>query len=137
MDALPSSKNQDLMDQYSKGKGKSKKKIKMESPSSSESPSKLKPKDPQKSTPPHSFSNSRDSSSKSKKNKGEPCYFYGKYGNDEFPCFKRLEALEEAIGRHNISMPKSSSMGKGKDISTHFLYSSIDSWILDLVLHIT
>lgn len=88
MDALPSSKNQALIAQSSKGKGKNKKKPKVELSSGSEFPSKLKKKNTQKSIPPPS-SNSGDSSSK----KGEPYSFCGKTKHDEFHCFKRLEAL--------------------------------------------
>jgi hypothetical protein len=43
----------------------------------------------------------------------------------------KLEALNEAMQQHKISVPKPSSSGKGHALSAQDLYASLDSWILD------
>jgi hypothetical protein len=43
----------------------------------------------------------------------------------------KLEALNEAMKQHKISIPKPSSTSKGHVLSTQALYASSDSWILD------
>jgi hypothetical protein len=43
----------------------------------------------------------------------------------------KLEALNEAMQQHKISVPKPSSSGKGHALSAQDLYASSDNWILD------
>jgi hypothetical protein len=43
----------------------------------------------------------------------------------------KFQALNEAMKKHNISIPKPSSTSKGHALSAQALYASSDSWILD------
>ena len=77
-------------------------------------------------------SKSDESSSKTNKYTGDPCSFCGKEGHPVSRCWKRLEALEEALQQHSISSPKPSPTpsGKGHALSARAL-SPAPTWILD------
>ena len=81
-----------------KGKTKSRPQKKKDSDKGSEPPSKPQ----QKSKPSQHTTKSKRSSSKTgKKRSNESCSFCGKEGHPESKCYKKLEALNEAMKQHN------------------------------------
>jgi hypothetical protein len=89
-----------------------------------------KPQHKTKPFPPSS--NSGESSSKTRKKKSNAtCTFCGGLRHVEYKCWLKLEALNEAMRQHKISVPKPSSTSKGHALSTQSLYAFSDSWIFD------
>ena len=52
-------------------------------------------------------------------------------GHLESKCYKKLEALHEAMKQHNISVSKPSSSGKGHALFAQSSHASSNSWIFD------
>lgn len=127
LDALSSS--QSLLALTSKGKAKYRPQKKKDSDKGSEPPSKSQKKS--KSSP-DTTKYERYSSKTGKKNSNESCSFCGREGHPKSKCYKKLEALNEAMKQHNISVSKPSSSGKGHALSARSLHASSRSWIFDL-----
>ena len=82
-----------------------------------------------KSFPP---SNSSDFSSKKRKKKpSDICSLCCRLGHVESKCWLKLEALNEAMRKHKISVPKPSYASKGHALSSQVVYAYSNSWILD------
>jgi hypothetical protein len=128
LDALSGSNNKALVAHNTKTKHKTRYKKKKDFAPAGEFTS--KPQQKTKPFPP--YSKSGESSSKTKKKKSnDTCSFCGGLGHVESKCWLKLEALNEAMKQHKISVPKPSSTSKGHALSAQALYASSDSWILD------
>lgn len=126
LDALSSS--QALVAHSSKGKSKARFQKKNNSAQDSDPPT--KPQQKPKSSQPTSKSN-RSSSKTWKKRSNETCSFCGKEGHSETKCFQKLEALNEAMKKHNIPVSKPSSSSKGLALSARASHASSHNWIFD------
>jgi len=116
------------MSHTSKGMHKTRYNQKKDCAQDGESPS--KPREEKKYFPPSSKSN--ESSSNTRKKKSSETYsFCGGLGHPESKCWLKLEALNEAMQRHKISMSKPSSSSKGHALSAQDLYAYSNIWILD------
>lgn len=113
LDAL--SRSQALVAHTSKGKIKFRPQKKKDYDKGSDPPS--KPQQKSKNYP-HTTKSERPTPKASKKKSNESCNFCGKERNLESKCYKKLEALNEAMKQHNISVSKPSSFGKGHALST-------------------
>jgi hypothetical protein len=112
---------------------------------------KYKPKNPKKQHPLHknkqykgpkpTQTTSAPNGDKGEKYKikkaGKHCNFCDKDGHDESKCFKKMEALEVAMKKHNISIDSTSSSSHGHALSTSGFsfnttstYSS-NEWLID------
>ena len=124
--------SQDFVSHTSKDKTKSHPQKNKDFDKGSEPPS--KPQQKSKS-PPHTTKSKRSSSKTGKKKSNESCSFCGKEGNPKYKCYKKLEAWNEALNevmkKHNISMSKFSSSGKGHALSTRSSHASSNNWIFD------
>jgi hypothetical protein len=92
-------------------------------------------KGPKPSLPASTPDGNKGAKSKSKKT-DRYCNFYGKDGHVEPKCFKKMEALEAMMKKHNISIDSSSSSSHGHALfasgfSFNAASTSFDEWLID------
>ncbi|KAH9296967.1 hypothetical protein KI387_028649, partial [Taxus chinensis] len=73
-------------------------------------------------------------SSQSKNNSSRSCSFCGGSNHEEHRCYKRMQALEDAVKKHKIYIstpPPSNQHGKALNVVRRSQSPLVDSWVID------